>query len=130
MSGVRYPIAISPVWRPFLLIIGATRANSYVEIDGGDVHLRMGPGFRNTISRANIVAAAPTSWSLINGVGIRAGGRIVGLIGALGGVVEVQTRDTVTLRFAGFPWNVRRIAISMEDPAAFTAAITAPASSD
>mgnify|MGYP000079456424 CR=1 FL=1 len=124
-TATRYQIAISPVWAPFMLFIGATRANSYAEIDGDEVRLRMGPGFNQTISRANIIAAAPISWSIFDGVGVRAGGRIVGLIGALGGVVELQTRESVTLRFAGFPWTVRRIAISMEDPDAFIAAVTA-----
>lgn len=127
MSAERHQIAISPVWQSFMLFIGATKANSYVEIAGDDVHLHMGPGFNQTISRANVIGAAPMSWSIFNGIGVRAGGRIVGLIGALGGVVEVQTRDSVTLRFAGFPWTVRRIAISMEDPDAFIAALTAPA---
>jgi hypothetical protein len=66
------------------------------------------------------------SWSLFNGLGVRAGGQIVGLIGSTAGVVELQLRTPVPLRFAGWPWTVDRIAISIEDPPGFIEAVLAP----
>jgi hypothetical protein len=123
---LRFSIRIDAIWRPFMLFIGATPSNSYVEIDGGTIRLRFGPGFNHTIALDNVVSAAPMSWSFFDGLGVRAGGQIVGLIGALGGVVELRLRDPVSLRFAGWPWAVSRVAFSLEDPAAFIAAV-APA---
>lgn len=120
----RFPIRIGLIWRPFMLFVGATPANSYVELSGDDVRLRFG-AFNQTIRRDNVIAATPSSWSLINGLGVRAGGQIVGLIGALDGIVELTLAESVVLRFIGFPWTVRRIAISMEDPGAFIAALSA-----
>ncbi len=116
---MKFAIRIDPIWRPFMLFIGATPSNSYVEVGGSEIILRFGRGFHQRIARENVVGAAGISWSLMNGLGIRAGGQIFGLIGSTGGVVELQMRDSVPLRFVGWPWAVRRIAVSLEDPQGF-----------
>lgn len=118
-----FAIRIDLIWRPFMLFLAATPANSYVEIDGNDIHLRFGRAFQQTIARDNVIGAAPLPWSFMNGLGVRAGGQIFGLIGSTGGVVELQLRDSVVMRFAAWPWAVRRIAISLEDPQGFIDAV-------
>ena len=120
---VRFPIRIDWWSRPFMLFIGATPANSYVDVTETELRLRFGVAFDRTIARDNIVAAKPMSWGIINGLGVRAGGQIFGLIGSPSGVVELQLRESVVLSFAGFPWAVRRVAISLEDPQGFIDAV-------
>ena len=107
-----------------MLFVAATPSNSYVEIGEDAIRLRFGAGFDRTIERQNVIGATTMSWSIINGLGVRAGGEIFGLIGSTSGVVELQLRESVNLRFAGWPWHARRIAISLEDPQAFIEAIT------
>jgi hypothetical protein len=121
---MKFPIRIDTIWRPFMLFIGATPSNSYVEVEGGEIRLRFGRGFKHSIARENVIGAAPFSWSLFNGLGVIAGGEIVGLVGSTGGVVELQLRDAVSLRFAAWPWVVRRIAISLKDPQRFIDAVS------
>lgn len=120
----RFAIRIDWWWRPFMLFIGATPANSHVEMTSTELRLRFGAGFSGTIARANVAAAAPMRWSIINGLGVRAGGQIFGLIGSTSGVVELELRESVVLRFAAWPWTVHRIAISLEDPQGFIEAVT------
>jgi len=123
---MKFAIRIDWWCRPFMLFIGATRANSYVGVAGDDLHMCFGVGFETTIARTNVLAAAPMRWSIIDGLGIRAGGQIFGLIGSPVGVVELQLREAVGVRFVGFPWTTRRVAISFEDPQGFIDAVTAP----
>lgn len=123
---MRFPIRIGTIWRPFMLFLGATPANSYVELEGDEIRLRFGLGFNQTIVRKNVIGAAERSWSFINGMGVIAGGQVFGLIGSTGGVVELTLRDPVRLRFVGYPWSVRRIAISLDNPQGFIHAVLAP----
>jgi hypothetical protein len=123
---VKFAIRIDWFWRPFMLFIGATHANSYVELRETELHLRFGPAFDHTISRDNVIRAAPMAWGLINGLGVRAGGEVVGLIGSTSGVVELQLRQPVVLRFAGWPWTVSRVAVSLERPDEFIEQVTRP----
>ena len=122
---LKFPIRIDLIWQPFLLFVGATPANSYVEIDGGELRIRFGPTFHASISRENVVGAVPGRWSIFDGFGVQAGGQIVGLIGSTAGVVELQLRHPARLRYVGWPWVVDRIAISLEDPGAFMQAVAA-----
>ena len=124
---MRFAIKIDWWWRPFMLFIAATAANSYVEVRGEEVRLRFGAGFDHTIARSNVVSARHGSWSLINGLGVRAGGTIVGLIGSTAGVVELELRGSVAMRFVGWPWVVRRVAVSVEDADGLIAALAAGA---
>lgn len=121
---MKFAIRIDWWCRPFMLFIGATPANSYVEIAGDELRMRFGAGVDAAIARSNVVSAAPMRWSIIDGLGVRAGGRIVGLIGSPHGVVELELRESAVLRFARFPWTTRRIAISLEDPHGFIEAVT------
>jgi hypothetical protein len=120
---MKFAIRIDWWWRPFMLFVGATPSNSYVAIDGDVLRLRFGAAFNRTIDRRNVIGATRASWSFINGLGVRAGGSTFGLIGSTSGVVELELGDAVQLRFVGWPWSARRIAISMEDPQAFIDAV-------
>ena len=42
MGLTRFPIRISPLWRPVLLLFGATEGRSFAEIEDGELHVRFG----------------------------------------------------------------------------------------
>ena len=106
-----------------MLFIAATADNSYVELSDDAVRLRFGAWFDRSFRRDLVTDAQQRAWPIINGLGIRAGGEVYGVVGSTEGVVELQLSERVPLPFWGFPWSARRIALSLEDPDAFIAAL-------
>ena len=123
MPGTRFQIRIDPMWQPFVLVGGATRTNSYVEMDEGIVRIRYGLLFSREIPRSNIESAAPTDWPWYMGVGWRGNLRdMVGLIGSYQGNVELRLGEPI--RVMGF-MSCNRVVVSLEEPEAFLAAVAA-----
>lgn len=120
----RFAIRIDWWWRPLMLFVAATPANSYVEVSDADVRFRFGAGFDRTLPRDSIAGVARGSWPMINGIGVRAGGELFGLIGSTAGIVEVAFVDSMPLPFAGWPWSARRLAVSLDDPDGFVAVMS------
>lgn len=118
---MRFPMKIDTVWRGPVLIGGATRANSYVEVTDGAVTFRFGALFNRTVPRSEIVEAYRRDWPWWYGIGWRSNLRgVIGLIGSYQGVVEVKLA-TRQRAWAVFPCD--RIAVSLEDPEGFIAAL-------
>ena len=123
---VRYPIRRDAVWRPLLAVFGGISGNAFVEVDDERVRFRFGWLFDETAPRREIVAARRVRWSVLRGIGWRIGPLdSAGLIGSRTGVVEVEFRAPRRVRLAAVPWRVRRIAVSVQDPDALVAALTA-----
>jgi hypothetical protein len=118
---VRFNIRIDPVWRPLMLIAGATPTNSYAEIEGDELRLRFGVLFNQAVPLSNITSAAGRSWPFWGGIGLRAFGESLGLIGSAQNVIEVQLRERtrVSIGFVPWPFPVGRIAFSLDDPQGF-----------
>jgi hypothetical protein len=118
---LKFAIRIEPIWRPLMLVGGATAANSYVEVDDDTLRLRFGLFFDQRVARSNIVSAAERSWPLWRGIGWRAWGETLGLIGSTEGVVEMRLKDAVRVRMGLIPWpfGILSIAVSLDDPSAF-----------
>ena len=118
---MRSQIRVDPVWRPFVFIGGATKANSYVEVTDEGVHFRFGLLFDRTVPISDVKEVFPRSWPLWYGIGWRSNLRgVIGLVGSYTGVVEVR------LNKRGRAWGVLpcdRIAVSLEDPEGFIAAV-------
>lgn len=118
---MRFPIKIDTVWTPFVLIGGATRANSYVEVADGEIIFCYGLLFRHRIPLDDVESIAPRKWPLWFGIGWRTNFMdMVGLIGSYDGVVEVKLRNRKRY------WAVlgaRRISVSLEDPEGFIEAV-------
>ena len=123
---MKYNMRIDPIWRPLLLLGGATPSNSYIEIDGDKLRIRYGL-FGHTMPVANVASAAGRSWPVWGGMGWRGWGEQLGLIGSTENVVELQLneRERVGVGFVPWPFGVRRIAISLEDPQSFIDAVGA-----
>ena len=124
-----FPIAISPLWRLFLLPAGVTADQAFAEIDDGDLHVRFGRFFDYHFPLEDVEDAVISQWPLWAGIGPRADFRgAVGLVGTYVNVVEVRFTEPRRIRLV-LPVPCRRLFVSMEEPHAFIAALkkkTAP----
>jgi hypothetical protein len=113
---------MDPWWRALLLMGGATPQNSYVELDNGQITLSFGFFFRRTLARSDVERAEEAKWPVWMGVGWRTNfGDRLGLIGSYEGVVELHLRTPIRV------WgllNCKRVAVSVEEPAALVAALS------
>jgi hypothetical protein len=127
---MRFPILISPLWRPLLLPFGGMPARSYVEIENGQLHVRFGCLFDQRFPLADVEAASPSHWPVWAGIGWRTSFRgTVGLIGTYVNIVEVRFKEPQRVRML-LPMTCRRLYLSLEEPRDFVTALreaTAPA---
>lgn len=118
---MRFQMKIDPVWRPFVLVGGATKENSYVEVTDDEVSFNYGMLFRRTVPRSEIKDSRPRDWPWWMGIGWRSNLRdLVGLVGSYDGVVEVELEEPFRA------WRLlptKRIAVSLEDPEGFLSAL-------
>ena len=56
---MRFPILISPLWRPFLLPFGATAERAFAEIEDGQLHVRFGALFDHRFPLDQVESAEP-----------------------------------------------------------------------
>lgn len=119
---MRFAIRIDPVWRPLLLLGGATRENSYVEVTEERVTFAFGLLFLRTFPRSEVAGVESRHWPLLMGIGWRSDLRgTIGLIGSYEGVVEVRLAHR-TRAWWVFPCD--RICVSLEDPNGFMGALS------
>jgi hypothetical protein len=104
---------------PLLAVFGGTPGRSYVEVRERAVRFRYGWAFDQVIPRAEIVSARPLRWPWWRGIGWRAWGGTIGLIGDSRDVVEIQLRSPRWAWLAVIPWRYTRIAVSLQDPEGF-----------
>lgn len=118
---MRFPIRIDSIWTPFVLVGGATRGNSYVEVEDGEIGLYYGLLFRHKVPLEDVESVGRRQWPFWMGIGWRTNFTdLVGLIGSYDGVVELKLRNRKKY------WAVlgaTRIAVSLEDPEGFIEAL-------
>ncbi len=120
---MRFPILMSPLWRPFLLPFGGTPARSYVELEDGALHVRFGWMFEHRFPLSEVEAASPSHWPVWAGIGWRTNFRgTVGLIGTYVNIVEVRLKEPQRVRMP-IPASCRRLYLSLADPREFIAAL-------
>ncbi|MEX0786850.1 MAG: hypothetical protein WD939_09450 [Dehalococcoidia bacterium] len=121
--ATKFGMRVDPWWRPLLLVGGSTPANSYAELNEVGLTISLGFLFNRTIARSDIESAEQISWPFWMGVGWRTNFRNqLGLIGSYQGVVEMKLKTPI--RVLGL-LNCDRVAISLEEPEAFLAALNA-----
>jgi hypothetical protein len=120
----RFQIRVDPIWRPAVLIGGATRNNSYVDVDDEAITFHFGFLFNHTEDRDDITNIRKRNWPWWMGIGWRTNMRgLVGLTGSYNGVVEISfVGETPAWGF----FKLNRIAVSLEDPDGFIAALNEP----
>jgi hypothetical protein len=115
----RFNMRIDPAWRPLVLVGGAIKSNSYVDVTAEAVTFHFGYAFNHTEDRNDIYEIKPREWPWWAGIGWRTNLRgTVGIIGSYKGVVEVAFTGK-SKAWGFFPLN--RIAVSLEDPEGFIA---------
>ncbi len=118
----RFPILISPLWRPLLLLFGATPGLSYVAIEDDMLHARFGLLFDRRFPLTTIESVHRSSWPFLYGIGWRTNflGRF-GLIGSHTRVVDVRFKERQKV------WRIvpcRRLSVSLVDPDGFVEALS------
>lgn len=118
----RFLIRVDPIWRPLMLVGGATRNNSYVDVTPQAVTFHFGMLFNHTEDRDDITRVEKRKWPLWMGLGWRTNLRgLVGIVGSYNGVVEVAFNgDNPAWGF----FKMNRIAVSLEDPDGFIALLS------
>jgi len=127
---MRFPILLSPFWRPLLLPFGGTPKRSYVELEDGALHVRFGWLFDHRFPLTQVEAASPSHWPLLGGIGWRTNFRgTVGLIGTYVNVVEIRFKERQRLRMF-LPTSCERLYLSLAEPHDFIAALQEATSID
>jgi hypothetical protein len=125
---VRFPIRFSPgnavLFRGLLIPPSA----SYVELDDETVHVRLAWAFSARIPRRLVASAGPGKRPTIPLTAGAHGWNGRWLVnGAPDGIVAVELSERVRAFVAGVPVRLRLLAVSLEDPDGFLAALGAPA---
>lgn len=108
------------IFRPLLTVLGGTAEGSYVDVGPAAVRFRFGFLFDEEIPRAELARVRRSRWPWYGGIGWRLGvPGVVGLIGSLDGIVEIELREPRRVRFLGIPLRCRRVFVSLEDPGGF-----------
>ncbi len=119
-----FTIARDWAWRAPLLIIGATESRSVVTLEEENIDLRFGIAHVR-IPYSNVRKLAERDWAWWLGYGIRiASDKTLGLVGSGHGVVQISLREP-TVNGVLFMRHPKHVAVSLTDPAAFIAAVTA-----
>jgi hypothetical protein len=116
-------------WRwllPLMLVVGAGPATSRIAIEDGVLRVKMGWfWFQATIPRQSIVHARRSANAWFS-IGIHTDGMRGWIVnGSPFGMVHLTIEPPADGRFAGLPIKVSNLWLSLEDPDAFVAALTA-----
>lgn len=117
-----FRIARDFVWRLPLMIVGLTESRAFVTLGDDAVDIQFG-FTKISIHYADIRDVNERDWSWLLGLGVRvAGDKTLGLVGSTRGVVQIALRAP-TVRGVLFMRAPRNIAVSLEEPASFIAAV-------
>jgi hypothetical protein len=121
-APVRFPILFGPVYAGLSRAVLLPPSSSFVEIDGDEVRVRMGWAFRARFPRSAVRSAAPSTLRpLSRGVHGQGGRWLVN--GSAEGLVELVLDPRQRAYVLGFPVALRQLIVSVETPAALTAAL-------
>lgn len=121
----RFAIRYSVLKGALLTLLGIPRRWAYVELDDALVTVRLGWTFRARFPRHLIVAAKRGRNVLLTAGAHGWRGRWL-VNGAGTGIVEVHLADPARAWVVGFPVRLRVLAVSLDDPDGFLAALGVP----
>jgi hypothetical protein len=118
----RFPIRFDDWYRVMSTVFFLPPSTAYVEVDGDAVHIRMGWAFRARFPRAAIASATETHESpLSRGVHGFWGQWLVN--GSGQGLLTIDLAPTQRGYVMGFPIRLRRLMVSVVEPAILAAAL-------
>jgi len=122
-TSIRFPIKFDA---PYALLSRALLifpSDSYVEVVGNQVSVRMGWAFRATFDRSRVAGtnSLGTRIRLTRGVHGWAGRWLVN--GAGDGILAIDLEPRQRAYVMGFPVSLRQLQLSVEDPPALAAAL-------
>jgi hypothetical protein len=117
----KFPILYGAL-RPLLVVLGMGPGLSGVELTDTEMHVRMGWAFRARVPRTAITGASAVS-GRVGGIGVH-GWRGRWLVnGSMDKIVGVDIDPAVRAVATGIPVHLRYLALSLENPDAFLAAL-------
>ncbi|MGO8994469.1 MAG: hypothetical protein ACLQVI_14215 [Polyangiaceae bacterium] len=124
LNSTRFPIKFEAAYAAVSSALLLSPSDSYVEIEGNTVSVRMAWGFRATFDRSCVAKTAPLGKRvpLTRGVHGWAGRWLVN--GAGDGILTIDLEPKQRGYVMGFPVKLRQLQVSVEDPAALAAALS------
>jgi hypothetical protein len=122
MPSTRFAIRFDPAYRLLSSAVLIPPSDSYLELEGGEVYVRMAWAFRARFPRSAVARAATLNrspWSrgvhgwggrwLVNGSGDR--------------ILVIQLEPAQRAHVMGFPVRLRELMVSVDDPGALASAL-------
>jgi hypothetical protein len=123
---MRFPIKISPFWKPLFTVLGSSQASSFVDLDSdaGTLRVKCGIWFSETFSIDEIAEVKPSSWPWYGGLGVKLGptSESVSVVCSLEGIVAIRFHRPQAMHVLVVV-NRPELRISLEDPEGFMAAL-------
>jgi hypothetical protein len=118
----RFQISFDPWYRVVSAALLLAPSDSFVEVGGGEVRVRMAYGFRATFPRSAVVSVTPYRRKpLSRGVHGFAGRWLVN--GSGSGIVSIALEPGQRGYVLGFPVKLRQLLVSLEDPSGLLEAL-------
>ncbi len=118
----RFPIRFDPPWALLFRALLLPPGQSFLEIDGGEVRVRMGWAFRAAFPRNSVASVRPLgTWVLSIGVHGLCGRWLVN--GSHRGIAVLELDPEQRARVLGFPVRLRELMVSVDDPEALQRAL-------
>jgi hypothetical protein len=122
----RFPIRFVPWYRALSSALFIAPSDSYVEVDGGDVIVRMAWVFRARFPRTAVKAVEPRNVPVLSrGVHGFNGRWLVN--GSSDGLVTIHVEPAQRAYTLGFPVRLRELIVSVDDPRSLTGMLLADA---
>ncbi len=121
---MRFPIRFDPAYRVLSSVLLLPASDSFVEVEGDEVRVRMGWAFRARFPRPAVASVAPAQQRpLSRGVHGFAGRWLVN--GSGHGILTIELKSRCQGYVMGFPVRLRTLLVSVEDPAGLMRALRA-----
>ncbi|MBW2457269.1 MAG: hypothetical protein JRI68_22365 [Deltaproteobacteria bacterium] len=105
-----------------LLALGRTLGDAYVEIEDGQLHVKLGAFFDETIPLTAVERVAGSTWSLWGGLGVRSNLKdMVAVTTKSGPVAEITFKEPHSLAVLPKIWRIdaKRLVVSPENLSEF-----------
>jgi hypothetical protein len=124
-ASTRFPIRFDASYAVLSRSLFISPSDSYVEIAGSDVSVRMAWAFRATFDRSRVTGVSPLGKRirLTRGIHGWAGRWLVN--GAGDGVLTIDLEPGQRAYVMGVPVSLRQLQVSLDDPAAVARALAA-----